>query len=58
MPLIYFDNCALQRPLDDRTQLRVRLEAEAIESLLEAIEFGDLALLTSDILVTESQAAP
>jgi hypothetical protein len=27
--LIYLDNCALQRPFDDRSQQRIRVEAEA-----------------------------
>lgn len=27
--LIYLDNCSLQRPFDDRTQHRIRVEAEA-----------------------------
>lgn len=58
MPLVYFDNCALQRPLDDRIQFRVRVEAEAVESVLREIERGVVDLLSSDVLVAESTAAP
>lgn len=29
MKKVYLDNCALQRPLDDKIQTRLRLEAEA-----------------------------
>ncbi len=57
MPLIYFDNCALQRPLDDRIQFRVRVEAEAVESVIREIERGGVRLLNSDVLVAESTAA-
>ena len=28
--LVYFDTCAIQRPLDDPAQIRVRLEADAV----------------------------
>lgn len=38
---IYFDNCALQRPLDDKSQTRIRLEAEAILSILEQCKAGN-----------------
>ena len=31
---IYFDTCILNRPLDNRSQLRVALEAEAILGIL------------------------
>lgn len=35
---IYLDCCCLQRPLDDQTQPRIRLEAEAV--LAESLENG------------------
>ena len=57
MPLIYLDNCALQRPLDDRTQFRVRVEAEAITTVLQAIEAGEVELATSAALRAESSRA-
>lgn len=56
MPLVYLDNCALQRPLDDRTQFRVRVEAEAIETIIREVERGAIDLLSSDVLVAESSA--
>ncbi|GAB5536266.1 MAG: hypothetical protein Rubg2KO_25150 [Rubricoccaceae bacterium] len=58
MPLVYLDNCALQRPLDDRTQFRVLVEAEAIEAVLREIQKGTVELLNSDVLIAESRAAP
>ena len=57
MPLIYFDDCALQRPLHDRVQFRIRVEAEAIETVIREIERGAIDLLNSDVLIAESIAA-
>src|SRR5690606_26278315 len=44
---VYFDICAIQRPLDDPSQTRVRLEAEAILTLIELCESGRLDLVVS-----------
>ena len=35
---IYLDLCAIQRPLDDQAQLRIRAEAEAVLSVLRRAE--------------------
>ena len=45
--LVYFDTCTIQRPLDDLSQLRIRLEAEAVVSLIELCETGRLELVAS-----------
>lgn len=37
---VYLDTCSLQRPLDNKTQLRVLLESEAEPGLL-AFGYGD-----------------
>lgn len=37
---IYFNTSALNRPMDDLSSDRVRLEAEAVVGLLEAVESG------------------
>lgn len=50
---IYLDNCSLQRPLDDRSQVRIALEAEAILSVLRQVELGQLELLSSEVLLFE-----
>jgi len=47
---IYLDACSLQRPLDDRTQPRINVEAEAILTILNLVESGDLELLSSEAL--------
>lgn len=55
---IYLDTCSLQRPLDDKTQLRIRLEAEAILSVLDVIRAGRLALVSSEALDFEISRNP
>jgi len=50
---LYLDCCALQRPFDDRSQLRVATEAEAVLKLVEIFELGDLSLLSSGALLFE-----
>ena len=57
MPLVYLDNCALQRPLDDRGQFRVRAEADAVTAVLAAVETGSVDLATSAALRAESSRA-
>jgi hypothetical protein len=44
---IYLDNCCLQRPLDDQTHPRVRVETEAVFIVLAAVQAGELSLLGS-----------
>jgi predicted nucleic acid-binding protein len=51
--IIYLDTCSLQRPLDDRSQPRIYLEAEAVLTLLRLVEAEKLKLLSSDVLQFE-----
>ncbi|MBI3958843.1 MAG: PIN domain-containing protein [Chloroflexi bacterium] len=55
---IYLDSCALQRPLDDKTQMRIRLEAEAILSVLELCKRGEVELISSEALEFEIEKNP
>lgn len=55
---IYFDTCSLHRPLDDKTQLRVSLEAEAVLGVLALCETGEVSLVSSDVLVLENDRNP
>ena len=55
---IYFDTCSLNRPLDDRAQLRVSLEAEAVLGLLVLCESGDVTLVSSEVLDLENARNP
>lgn len=50
--------CSLQRPLDDKGQLRVLVEAQAILGVLALCESGKVDLIASDALVFESDANP
>lgn len=50
---IYLDCCCFNRPFDDQSQARVRLETVAIESILEMVEAGTLELVSSEILDVE-----
>ena len=55
---IYLDTCCLQRPFDDQTQLRIRVETEAVLAILSAVQAGDLVLLTSEALEYEIRRIP
>jgi predicted nucleic acid-binding protein len=50
MSLIYLDVCCFNRPFDDLTQERIRLEAEAVLLILERCQSGSLNLLGSEAL--------
>nr|VFJ44676.1 MAG: Predicted nucleic acid-binding protein, contains PIN domain [Candidatus Kentron sp. FM]VFJ50381.1 MAG: Predicted nucleic acid-binding protein, contains PIN domain [Candidatus Kentron sp. FM]VFK08675.1 MAG: Predicted nucleic acid-binding protein, contains PIN domain [Candidatus Kentron sp. FM] len=56
--LIYLDTCSIQRPLDDRSQPRINLEAEAIVTVPDLIESGDIDLLSSELLEFEIRQTP
>lgn len=53
---IYLDTCCLNRPFDDQTQPRVRLESEAILAILRAVISGELDWVASTALLAEIQA--
>lgn len=55
---IYLDVCSLQRPLDDRSQPRINIEAEAVLTILRLAESGRLELLSSDALEFEIDRIP
>ncbi len=55
---VYLDMCSIQRPLDDRSQLRVHVEAEAVLGILALCESGEAELLSSDALEYESGRNP
>jgi hypothetical protein len=55
---VYLDTCSLHRPLDNRTQLRVALEAEAVLGVLAMCEAGQITLVSSEILSLEIDRNP
>ena len=55
---VYLDLCAIQRPLDDQAQLRVRAEAEAVLSVLALCEDGALEMIASGAHTVENAKCP
>ena len=55
---IYLDVCCLNRPFDDQTQERVRLEAEAILLILAQMQKGEATWLSSEIVKLEITRTP
>lgn len=55
---VYLDVCAIQRPLDTPTQIRILLEAEAVLGLLTLGEKGDIELVSSVALIYEIEKNP
>ena len=56
--LVYMDNCAIQRPLDDKSNLMNRIEAEAVMGLFELIEKKRFELVNSEVLMYELNNTP
>lgn len=55
---IYLDNCCFNRPFDDQSQLRIKLESEAKLKIQTDIQAGNLDLVWSYILEAENEANP
>ena len=55
---VYLDNCCYNRPFDDQTQLRVRLETEAKLAIQALMRTGVVEYVWSDMLVTEATDNP
>lgn len=51
--LIYLDVCCLNRPFDDQTQDRVRLESEAVLLILRRCQQGEWQLVGSEAIALE-----
>lgn len=56
--LIYLDLCCFNRPYDDQSQLRVRLETEAKLALQDKVRTGLCQLVWSAILDLENSKNP
>lgn len=55
---VYLDVCALNRPLDDQNQMRIRLEADAVQLILSHIRSRALILVISPAHSAEIAANP
>jgi hypothetical protein len=50
---IYLDACCVNRPFDDQSQERIRLESEAVILLLDMRSSGRVRWVTSEVLTEE-----
>jgi len=55
---IYLDVCCLNRPFDDSSQDRIRLESEAVLSIYRKCRLGEWTLLTSEVIESELRQTP
>ncbi len=55
---IYLDNCCFNRPFDDQSQLRIRLESEAKLRIQEEVLEGTYQLIWSYVLDYENSRNP
>ena len=55
---VYLDNCAFNRPFDDQSHIRTRLEAEAKLYVQESIKNQEIELIWSYILEIENDNNP
>ncbi len=53
---IYLDTCSYNRPYDDQSQIRIRLETQAKLHIQDSIRQGKLELVTSYVLEYENDA--
>ena len=50
MQKVYLDTCCLNRPFDDHSQTRIRLESESILQIIGQCTSGILSWIASDVL--------
>ncbi len=55
---IYMDLCCLNRPFDSQDEEKIRLEADAVISILKRCEKGEWVLVGSDIIDYELSKNP
>ena len=55
---LYLDVCCLNRPFDDWTQPRIRLEAEAVIAIVNRCQAGDWLIIVSTALKSEIAQTP
>jgi predicted nucleic acid-binding protein len=51
---VYLDVCCLNRPFDDQTQTRIRLEAEAVLLIIAQCEAGRWEWIASEVITLEN----
>lgn len=58
MTKLYLDVCCLNRPFDDQTRDRIRLEAEAVLLILAHVGAGEWEWIGSEVLDYEIEGIP
>jgi hypothetical protein len=58
MTKVYLDACCINRPFDDQSQDRIRLEAEAVLLILGHVERDEWRWISSDVVTYEIRQAP
>ena len=53
---VYLDVCALNRPLDDQRQMRIRLEADAVSLILSYVRSENLEMVLTPVHFKEIAA--
>ncbi|HEY2159339.1 MAG TPA: PIN domain-containing protein, partial [Isosphaeraceae bacterium] len=53
MARVYLDVCCLNRPFDDQSQDRIRLESEAVRLILARIKSGEPSWVVSEVMEEE-----
>lgn len=53
---IYLDVCALSRPFDDQSYLRIRVETEAVNLIMAYVKKGHYKLILSPVHTAETAA--
>jgi len=56
--LIYLDMCSIHRPLDDKSQIRILVESQAVLGIIALCESGQVELVSSDALEYETGRNP
>jgi len=51
---VYLDICSWYRPFDDQSQIRIRIEAEAVQIILEMSDLDQIQVSISDIILYEN----
>ncbi len=55
---VYLDVCCLNRPFDDQSQERIRLESEAVVLILKRFETGSVQWISSEVIDFEIEQIP
>jgi len=55
---VYLDTSVYNRPFDDQSQTRIRLEAEAFLSIIEKAIYGGITIIGSSALLYENSRNP